>query len=365
MKKQYKKYKKKILIYFPSIENGGVETNFFNIINNKKFQNNFDYKIITFNYDSRLKNHKNKVLYIFKNLKIEVRLVKLILSFLLLIFQSDKNKIILSFQNSILSIIASKLKGAKIIIRLNTAPSKYIGNIIKKKIFSFFYQKSDYIICNSIVFKSELKKFFNVNAIFINNLVNLKKIKKLSSHNIKDNFFKNFKGTKILSVGRLTDQKNYFLALNAIKEISKKISLKYIILGSGYLKKQIKLYIKENSLSNTVKIINFQKNPYPYIKKTNIVLLSSKYEGMPNILLESIVLKKFFISSDCPTGPSEIIKIAKNQGILFKNNSHNSLKEKLFYVIKNKKFLIKNHNVKRISKLNGSCDSLINLLNKI
>ena len=364
MKKQYKEYKKEILIYFPSIENGGVETNFFNIINNKKFQKNFNFKIITFNYDSRLKNHKKKILYVFKNFNLKSRFIKLISSFLILLFYADKNKIILSFQNSILSIIATKLRGAKIIIRLNTSPYKYIDNFIKKKIFSFFYKKSDYVICNSIAFKTELKKLLNVNAIFINNLVNINKVKKLSSYKVKDNFFKNFKGIKILSVGRLTDQKNYFLALNVIKQIYKKFNLRYLILGSGYLKHKMKIFIKKNNLSKVIKLVDYQKNPYSYIKNSNIILLTSKYEGMPNILIETILLKKFFISSDCPTGPREIIKIFKNHGVLFKNNSSRSLKNKLNEIIVNKKFLKKNYKNYKSLKLYYSCDSLINLLNK-
>ena len=364
MKKQSKKFKKKILIYFPSIENGGVETNFFNIINNKKFQKNIDFKIITFNYDKRLRKYKNKVLCVFKNFNIKSRIVKLILSFLLLIYYSNKNKIIFSFQSSILAIIASKLKGSKVIIRLNTSPYKYIDNFIKKKIFSFFYLKSNYIICNSIAFKIELKKLLNVNAIYINNLINFDKVKKLSSYKIKDNFFKNFSGVKILSIGRLTDQKNFFLSLRVISKIYKKFNLKYLILGSGHLKNEIEKFIKKNNLSKVVKLVEFQQNPYPFIRSSDIILLTSKYEGMPNVLLEAILLKKIFISSDCPTGPKEVAKISKNQGILFKNNSPESLKTKLISIIKNKKFLKKSCKVNKNLKPFSSCENLISLLKR-
>ena len=48
--------------------------------------------------------------------------------------------------------------------------------------------------------------------------------------------------------------------------------------------------------------MNFAKNPFTLIKQADLFILSSKYEGLPNVLLEALVLKKFIISSDCPTG---------------------------------------------------------------
>ena len=53
------------------------------------------------------------------------------------------------------------------------------------------------------------------------------------------------------------------------------------------------------------------RNPYPVIKECDLIILSSKYEGLPNVLLESLVLKKFIISSDCRTGPREILDNGK------------------------------------------------------
>ena len=63
--------------------------------------------------------------------------------------------------------------------------------------------------------------------------------------------------------------------------------------------------------------MNFKKNPYPYLKRSEVLILSSLFEGLPNVLLESLSLKKFVISSDCPTGPKEILDYGKN-GLLFK-----------------------------------------------
>jgi glycosyltransferase involved in cell wall biosynthesis len=75
--------------------------------------------------------------------------------------------------------------------------------------------------------------------------------------------------------------------------------------------------IKEHDLSKEVKIIPFQRNPYKFIKLCNLFILSSAFEGLPNVLLEAICLRKFVISSKCPTGPNEILNGGKG-GFLFK-----------------------------------------------
>ena len=61
-------------------------------------------------------------------------------------------------------------------------------------------------------------------------------------------------------------------------------------------------------MNKNVKLLNFVENPYNYIKQTDLFILSSKYEGLPNVLLETLVIRKFIISSDCPTGPKRNIK---------------------------------------------------------
>ena len=82
--------------------------------------------------------------------------------------------------------------------------------------------------------------------------------------------------------------------------------------------------------------MNFKKNPYPYLKRSEVLILSSLFEGLPNVLLESLSLKKFVISSDCPTGPKEILDYGKN-GLLFKMKDEKDLLKKLFITFKRKK----------------------------
>ena len=70
---------------------------------------------------------------------------------------------------------------------------------------------------------------------------------------------------------------------------------------------EIKRYIELNNLYKKVRLLGYKKNPFPYIKQADLFLLSSKFEGLPNVLVEALYLKKFIISTDCPTGPKEIL----------------------------------------------------------
>jgi len=108
-----------------------------------------------------------------------------------------------------------------------------------------------------------------------------------------------------------------------------------MIVGRGINLISMENYINDNNLKKVVKIINFTKNPFPYIKKSNLFILTSTFEGLPNVLLETLVLKKFIISSKCQTGPSEILLNGKG-GLLFQVKNHKQLANKINYYFHNK-----------------------------
>ena len=121
-----------------------------------------------------------------------------------------------------------------------------------------------------------------------------------------------------INIARFTDQKDHITLINSIKLlVDKKINIKLLIMGYGPNRNKIINHIRRNNLSNYVKVIKFQDNPYKYLKKSNLFILSSLYEGLPNVILEAMTLKKFVISSDCPTGPKEISK-TENWATYFK-----------------------------------------------
>ena len=113
-----------------------------------------------------------------------------------------------------------------------------------------------------------------------------------------------------------------------------------MIVGRGKEKENLLNYIHENKLSKLVQLIDFRNNPFNLIKSSEIFVLTSLYEGLPNVLLESQVLKKFIISSDCPTGPREILLNGK-AGFLFEIKDYKRLSKLILDYSKNKKLLSK------------------------
>jgi glycosyltransferase involved in cell wall biosynthesis len=329
---------KKIAIYIPSIETGGVEKNLF-YISNYLAKKNITIYIITAN-----KNKKN-----FFNNKVKLicpksskwnnssRIIKTLICLGLIITKLPlKNISILSFQSNVSAIILSKLFSLKIIVRLNTSTNKYINNFIKRIFFKKIYSMSDAIIVNSLEFKKNLKKKLNLNSIQIFNPIKFKKINK----KLKMNYFKNFEGIKILSIGRLTDQKDQITILKSLKILKKnKINFKFYLIGAGYKLNELKQYVRDQQLTANVKFAGYKSYAQDYISFSDLFVLSSKYEGLPNVLIEAQIQNIPIISSNCSTGPKEILLNGK-LGNLFKVGDYISLSKMIINFSKNKKFFL-------------------------
>lgn len=355
----------------PSIDGGGVEKNLIIIANflaqkirnislityNDSFNKYFDKKIKIINVVKKNKNSVNKY-------------VKYIYCLLILIKISIANKkiVVFSFQANIYCAILSILFKFKLISRSNSSPSGWAHNFLKKKIFSFFFKFSENIIVNSYEFKKELFDEFNLRSSVIYNPLNLNEIKRKSKINLDFNFFKKKNILKIINVARFTKQKDHITLLKSFKTISKIIDSRLLLIGYGSEKENIINFLKENNIYSKVKILNFQNNPYKYISKSDIFILSSKFEGLPNVLLEALSLKKFVISSNCPTGPSEILKNGK-YGFLFKVGNHVDLSKKIIKYSKsmkkyNKMAVMGYKSLDRFD-YNYNCNKYLNIVQKL
>ena len=160
-------------------------------------------------------------------------------------------------------------------------------------------------------------------------------------------------GTKfILSIGRLTRQKNFLLLIRAFKEILKEYSnLKLVILGEGEDRKKIEKLISKLSLNNHIFLEGYKKNIFNYLHNCECYISSSLYEDPGFSLIESGFLNKFVIAADSKTGPTEILN-SSNNGLLFKNNDKNSLVNQYlaFKKLSSEKLMNKKINLKKFSK---------------
>lgn len=109
----------------------------------------------------------------------------------------------------------------------------------------------------------------------------------------------------IVHVGKFTNQKRHDVLIKAYHQSG--IDEKLLLVGKGELEEATKNLVKQLELEDKVIFVGFCSNPYPYIKQAKLMVLSSIYEGLPTVILESLILKTPVISTDCESGPEEML----------------------------------------------------------
>lgn len=112
----------------------------------------------------------------------------------------------------------------------------------------------------------------------------------------------------IVAVARLHPQKNLGLLIDAVAALNKKFPLQLALLGEGALRTTLAEQIARYGLEARIRLVGFQSNPFNYIKAAKMLVLSSDYEGMPNVLVQALALGTPVISTDCPGGSRELLK---------------------------------------------------------
>ncbi|SNY51861.1 Glycosyltransferase involved in cell wall bisynthesis [Arsukibacterium tuosuense] len=114
--------------------------------------------------------------------------------------------------------------------------------------------------------------------------------------------------TDILCIGRLEPQKSFDLAITAFAVFATEYpDYRLIIAGQGSLEKDLKQLVQDLSLADKVNFVGFQADTVHYFSSAKFTLLTSLYEGFPNVLVESITLGTPVVSVNCPSGPDEIV----------------------------------------------------------
>lgn len=111
----------------------------------------------------------------------------------------------------------------------------------------------------------------------------------------------------VIAVGRLTKQKDYSTLINAISILRRHRSIRLVILGEGEQRNTLMQLIRELKLESDVSLPGYIDNPLPYMHHADIFALSSKWEGLPNVLIEALACGVPIVATNCPSGPAEIL----------------------------------------------------------
>ena len=161
-----------------------------------------------------------------------------------------------------------------------------------------------------VVISDEMKKeaiemfpFLENKLVRIYNSFNFDEIYRLADEEIE----KELEGKYLLAIGRLEEtQKDFTTLIKAYSKISNEVEESLYIIGDGRHREQLENLVKELKIEERVKFLGFRTNPYPYLKRANLFVCSSKFEGLPTVIIEAMILKRMVIATDCPTGPSEL-----------------------------------------------------------
>lgn len=162
----------------------------------------------------------------------------------------------------------------------------------------------------------------------------------------------------VASAGRLTRQKNFFMLIDAFELVVQSINNVVLrIYGDGELKDDLQDYINKKGLYSKVKLMGRTNNMNAMLSSIDIYVMSSNFEGMPNSLMEAMAAGVPCVSTDCPTGPSDLIEDGKT-GLLVPINDSEAMAEaikKMFFSIdkdeiakQGKSVIKKNYNPKKI-----------------
>lgn len=335
-----------LIIFHQNMVIGGVEKVTLNLLKNldrKKFRiklvlvNNEgellsdipkDIEVI-FLLDKKIKksNIFSKYLnYIYEIIKIKIKIKKVL----------SENKglfLIMNSRNLRLNLCLKSYKNKKIgWIHGNILNDK--GTILEKINYKLFKEYN--IIYNvSKEGKEDFDKKFKYlkeKSKYIYNSFDINEIKQKSNEP-----FDKIREKYIIAVGRLMEfEKGYDILIESIRLLKKEgINKKLYILGDGVDREKIQKKIIEFNLKENIQIMGFEDNPYKWMRNAELLILSSRGEGLPTVLIEALICKVPIISTDCKCGPKEILANGK-YGVLVPVGDVDTLKDEIKKIISNK-----------------------------
>jgi glycosyltransferase involved in cell wall biosynthesis len=248
------------------------------------------------------------------------------------IYNDFKPDIVIDFDSSLIKFI-SELKTSKNLVWIHSSVSAWKKKQSKIDRFTKGLENYTKVVCICKEMKEELEGLnskLKEKITYIYNPIDFNKIKDMAVQEFEKNEKELVKNKFLLTVARLDLVPKDFDTLFKGFDIAKDRGYdgKLYIIGDGPDKEKVEESKENSRYKNDIYLLGRKMNPYKWMKKADKFIMSSRYEGYPTVLLEALALEKKIISSNCKTGPKEILKEGKF-GDFFEIGDDKSLAEKI------------------------------------
>jgi glycosyltransferase involved in cell wall biosynthesis len=169
------------------------------------------------------------------------------------------------------------------------------------------YRRADVVICQSDFMKQEMARDLGLAPEKLTRIYNPVDIKRISQLARQEQNPLPKSGPNLVAVGRLSDEKNVDLLLRSMPIVRAGVpSAQLTIVGQGPLESALRIQARQLGLESCARFVGFQENPYPFLNHADVLVLPSRYEGLPNVVLEALALGTFVVVTNCTGALREI-----------------------------------------------------------
>lgn len=219
----------------------------------------------------------------------------------------------LGYLNLAIAIVRPLLpRGIRFVARETAMVSRGIAEFrypgLLKALYRRFYGKLDLIICQSQAMLADVRATFGLpdaKMVVINNPVDVERVRALAAQPVEWPLAG--RAPRLVAVGRLGREKGFDLLLDALALLPD-VPLELVVLGEGGLEAELRQQAQRLGLADRVRFVGYQANPYAWIATADAFVLSSRHEGFPNVVIESLACGKPVIATPAPGGTLEILE---------------------------------------------------------
>ena len=217
-----------------------------------------------------------------------------------------------------LTVAAARLArvAARVAVREASTPSMALrthprlSKRLTGRLLPVIYPRADVIIASSKGMQHDLITNFRIPPHKVQQIYNplpLAWIRQHAQAPVRHPWFAAGQPPVVLSVGRLERAKDFATLIRAFAKVQAQREARLLILGEGSMRPQLEMLVRQLGLSECVALPGFDPNPFRYMARAKVFAMSSIYEGFPNVLVQALACGCPVVSTDCPSGPSEIL----------------------------------------------------------